>query len=319
MSDVLLPVGVVGVGSLGFHHARLYAALPGARLVGVYDARRERADQVAALVGTRAFPTLTRLLDHVDAVSVVVPTRAHRDVAMAALARGRHVLVEKPLAETVPEAESLIEAADRAGVVLQTGHVERFNAAVRAVAPYLETPRSIQTERAAPFQARGSDVTVVLDLMIHDLDLVLALVREPVVSVEASGIGVRTATVDAATARLVFASGVVATLQASRLAPARVRRISIVQANGRLMLDLAAGRGTFVRTGADPADARSVAPIPPVDRPDAEPLALELESFVRAARTGTPPPVSGRDGLAALRLAHQIHDATALAPALAMA
>ncbi len=319
MSSAPLPVGVIGVGSLGFHHARLYTGVPGARLVGVCDERRDRAEQVAAELGTRAFSSVDRLLDEAEAVSVAVPTRDHHGIAMVALRRGRHVLIEKPIAATVPEAESLVFAAERAGVVLQSGHVERFNRALRAAAPYVASPLSIASERLAPFRTRGSDVAVVLDLMIHDLDLVLTLVREPVVDVRASCVGLLPSRVDVATARIAFASGVVATLTASRLAPSRVRRFRIVQATGTLALDLVAGRGEFRRVHPGVAGAPAAVERIVLEATEAEPLGLELESFVRAVRTGGAPAVSGRDGLAALDLAFRVLDAAGCTPALATA
>jgi predicted dehydrogenase len=293
--------------------------VPGARLVGVCDERRDRAERVAAQLGTRAFSSVERLLDEAEAVSVAVPTRDHHGIAMVALARGRHVLIEKPIAATIPEAESLVLAAERAGVVLQSGHVERFNRALRAAAPFLSSPLSIRSERLAPFQVRGTDVAVVTDLMIHDLDLVLMLVREPVADVRASCVGLLPSRVDAVTARIAFASGVVAQLTASRLAPSRVRRFRIVQATGTLALDLVAGRGEFrrVRPGVagGPAQVERIV----LEATEAEPLRLELESFVRAVRTGGAPAVSGRDGIAALDLAFRVLDAAGCTPALATA
>jgi predicted dehydrogenase len=312
-----LAVGVVGVGSLGFHHARHYAALPGVRLAGVFDTRPERAAEVAAQLGTEAYPSLEALLGAVAAVSVVVPTSAHHAVALVALERGRHTLVEKPLAATIAEAEALVAAAERAGVVLQTGHVERFNRAVRAAAPYLARPRFIESDRVAPFVARGSDVAVILDLMIHDLDLVLALVREPVTDVRASGIGVVTPSIDIATARLEFASGAVANLTASRLARERVRKLRIFQPNGYFSLDLGAGTGEYLRLKQDAAvllaggapDLAAVIERVPLEAPEGDALQLELASFVRAARGEEPPAVTGRDGLEALRLAFRVLEA----------
>jgi predicted dehydrogenase len=321
-----LAVGVAGVGSLGFHHARLYGALEGARLAGVYDTRPERAAEVAAQLGTTAFPSYEALLDAVEAVSIVTPTPAHHAAGMAALARGRHVLMEKPIAATLAEAEALVAAAERAGVVLQTGHVERFNRAVRAAAPHLARPRYIESDRVAPFGMRGSDVAVILDLMIHDLDLVLSLVQEPVSDVRASGIGVLTNSVDIATARIEFASGAVANLTASRLARERVRKLRIFQPTGYLSLDLAAGTGEFLRLrpdalallaaaaagGAGAAAAPDLSRIVeqvPIGAPEGEPLALELASFVRAVRGGETVAVSGRDGLEALRLAFRVLEA----------
>ncbi|OGT92934.1 MAG: hypothetical protein A2083_09915 [Gemmatimonadetes bacterium GWC2_71_9] len=317
MTTAPLAVGVAGVGSLGFHHARHYAALPGVRLAGVFDARPERAAEVAARLGTRACPSLDALLEDVAAISVVVPTPAHHDVALAALARGRHVLVEKPLAATIAEAEALVAAAERAGVVLQTGHIERFNRAVRAAAPHLARPRFIESDRVAPFVARGSDVAVILDLMIHDIDLVLALVREPVTDVRASGIAVVTRSIDIATARLEFASGAVANLTASRLARERVRKLRIFQPNGYFSLDLGAGTVEYLRLRKDAAavlagaapDLEAAVERVPLEAPEADALQLELASFVRAVRGEEPPAVTGRDGLEALRLAFRVLEA----------
>lgn len=318
MSGSPIRVGVVGVGSLGFHHARLYAGMADVRLVGVHDSRPERVTQVAAQFGTTAYPSLEALLEDVEAVSVVVPTPAHHAVGMAAIAAGRHVLMEKPLAGAIVEAEELVAAAEAAGVLLQTGHVERFNRAVRAAAPHLASPRFIESDRIAPFGVRGSDVAVILDLMIHDLDLILALVREPVVDVRASGIGVITPHVDIATARIEFASGAVANLTASRLARERLRKLRIFQSTGYLSLDLAAGTGEFLRLRADAATALANDAVPdlatvvervPLEAPDGEPLGLELQNFVRAARGLEPVVVSGRDGLEALRLAFRVIEA----------
>jgi predicted dehydrogenase len=323
VSTAPLAVGVAGVGSLGFHHARLYGTLPDARLVGVYDVRAERAAEVASQLKTTAFPSYEALLEQVEAVSIVTPTPEHHRAGMAALARGRHVLVEKPLAATIPEAEALVAAADKAGVVIQTGHVERFNRAVRAAAPYLKGPKYIESDRVAPFGLRGSDVAVILDLMIHDLDLVLSLVKEPVVDVRASGIGVLTRSVDIATARIEFASGAVANLSASRMARERVRKLRIFQPSGYLSLDLAEGTGEFLRLRADamlilagamaggngPPDLSKIVEEVPIDAPQGEPLALELQSFVRAVRGEESVAVSGRDGLEALKLAFRVLEA----------
>jgi len=320
-----LVVGVAGVGSLGFHHARLYATLEGVRLAGIFDTRPERAAEVAAQLGTTAFPSYDALLDAVEALSVVTPTPGHHEAGLAALTRGKHVLMEKPIAATIPQAEDLVAAAARAGVVLQTGHIERFNRAVRAAAPHLGKPRYIESDRVAPFGLRGSDVAVILDLMIHDLDLVLSLVKEPVRDVRASGIGVLSKSVDIATARIEFASGAVANLTASRLARERVRKIRIFQSTGYLSLDLAAGTGEFLRLkpaalaalalaglgaggGAAP-DLSQIVEEVPLEAPVGEPLALELASFVRAVRGEEAVAVSGQEGLDALRLAWRVMEA----------
>ena len=324
MTGAPLPVGVVGVGSLGCHHARLYGSLPGARLVGVFDTRPERAAEIASQFRTTAYRSLDALLADVEAVSVVVPTPAHHEVGLAALARGRHVLMEKPIAATLEQAQQLVDGAGRAGVVLQTGHVERFNRALRAAAPYLASPRFIESDRVAPFAARGSDVAVILDLMIHDLDLVLSLVKEPVVDVRASGIGVVTPSVDIATARIEFASGAVANLTASRLARERVRKLRIFQPSGYFSLDLAAGKGEFLRLkpeaqrslAAGVTDLAKLVERVSLSAPDAEPLGLELANFVRAARGEEPPAVTGGDGLSALALAFRVLEAVGRPAAL---
>jgi len=324
VSGAPLPVGVIGVGSLGFHHARLYGTLPGVKLVGVFDTRAERAAEVAAQVKTRAYGSLDALLADAEAVSVVVPTPAHHEVGLAVLARGRHVLMEKPIAATQQAARELVDAAERAGVVLQTGHVERFNRAIRAAGPYLASPKFIESDRVAPFAARGSDVAVILDLMIHDLDLVLALVKEPVVDVRASGIGVVTPSVDIATARIEFASGAVANLTASRLARDRVRKLRIFQPSGYFSLDLAAGKGEFLRLKADAqrqlaagvTDLVKLVERVSLSAPDAEPLGLELANFVQAARGEGAPAVTGRDGLSALALAFRVMEAVGTPAAL---
>lgn len=328
MSERRVTVGVAGVGSLGFHHARQYQTLAGASLVGVFDADPARAATVAEQLGTRAFASLEGLLEAVEALSVVVPTPAHHAVGMAALARGRHVLIEKPLAATIAEAEALVAAGARAGVVVQTGHIERFNRAVRAALPYLGEVRYVQSDRVAPFALRGSDVAVILDLMIHDIDLVQLLVRAGVTDVRASGIGVLTPSVDIASARLEFAGGAVANLTASRLARERVRTLRVFQSSGYLSLDLAAGTGEFLRlrpealrqlaAGGTPDMAAIVETIP-LEAPAGDALALELSSFVRAVRGEEPVAVSGEDGLEALRIAFRVLEAMGAAAAPAPA
>jgi predicted dehydrogenase len=233
--------------------------------------------------------------------------------------------MEKPLAATIAEAEELVAAAVKAGVVLQTGHVERFNRAVRAAAPHLARPRYIESDRVAPFALRGSEVAVILDLMIHDLDLVLSLVKEPVRDVRASGIGIVTPSVDIATARIEFASGAVANLTASRMARDRVRKLRIFQPTGYLSLDLAAGTGEFLRlkqdallkyallaqsgAGGSPPDLAEFVEQIVLDAPEGDALLLELTSFVRAVRGEEPVAVSGQEGLDALRLAYRVMEA----------
>lgn len=284
-------------------------------LVGFIDTRAERASQVSEELGVKAWDDLYDLIDAVDAVSVVVPTPAHYSVAKAALQKGRHVLIEKPLASSLEEAEELVALAEAKGALIQVGHVERFNRAIRAALPYVEGPRFIESDRLAPFNPRGSDVAVVLDLMIHDIDLLLTLVRSPVKEVAAVGIPVLTPFVDIANARLVFSSGAVANITASRVSRERTRKLRIFQPSGYLSLDLSAGNGEFyrIKEGIDLAElARSPQEIAAfverlsLDAPEGEPLRLEFQSFVDAVRGKAPVAVSGKDGRDALAVALEI-------------
>jgi len=244
-------IGVVGAGSLGYHHARLARDLPSVVFKGVYEANPDRAGMVSRELGIRPYPTLDALLDDVDAVSIVVPTSRHHEVAMAALAKGKHLLIEKPITVTLDEADELLALADRQGVLVQIGHVERFNRAIRAARPHVDQPLFIDSDRLAPFNPRGSDVAVVLDLMIHDIDLVLTLIGSPVRDVSAVGVGVLTPSIDIADARLTFESGAVATITSSRVSKDRMRKLRIFQRNGYLSLDLASGSGEWYRLRGD--------------------------------------------------------------------
>jgi len=274
---------------------------------------------VARELETVAFPSREALLDRARAVTVAVPTPAHRAVGLAVIERGRALLMEKPLADSLDGAEALVRAAAAAKVVLQVGHVERFNRAVRAAAPYLEEPRYLQTERLAPFQLRGSDVPVILDLMIHDLDLVLELARSEVTDVRATGVAVLTPHVDIANARVEFANGAVANVTASRISRDRTRKLRIFQPTGYCSLDLASGTGEFYRLkpGWQTLGATTLEAIVQhvrLDAPEAEPLRLELESFVRAALGEGDVVVTGAAGLQALALALRVADAVQASP-----
>jgi len=311
-------VGVAGAGRLGREHARILAAMEGTRLAGVHDVDGERGRAVAEASGTAFVGGLDALLSECDALVVAVPTAAHHAVARAALASGLHVLVEKPLAATLEEADDLIDVAASGGSTLAVGHVERFNPAVRSAEPHLEAPRFIESLRLAPFQPRGTDVNVVLDLMIHDIDLVLGLVGAPVESLDAVGTPVLTDSVDIANARLVFANGTVAEITASRVSEERQRVLRLFQPSGYLKLDLASGRGEFLRRkgGAVPAGGAgadgsvpSLADIVervPLRGDGREPLRLELEAFLAAVRGQASPIVSAREGRAALEVALRI-------------
>lgn len=308
-------VGVVGTGSLGYHHARILRDLPSVLFRGFFEANAERAGVVSRELGIRAFPTLDALLDDVDAVSIVVPTSRHHEVAMAALRKGKHLLIEKPITVTLAEADELLALAERQGLLVQIGHIERFNRAIRAALPHVDRPLFIDSDRLAPFNPRGSDVAVVLDLMIHDIDLVLTLTGSPVREVSAAGLPVLTPSIDIADARITFESGAVATITSSRVSKDRMRKLRIFQRNGYLSLDLAAGTGELyrLREGLDLASlARQAQPLEafvervPIDAPEGEPLRLELESFVAALKGEAPVAVTGRAGREALAVALRI-------------
>jgi predicted dehydrogenase len=308
-------IGVVGAGALGYHHVRIWRDVPGAQLVGFHDARPERAAAVATELGVPAFDRLEALLDAVDAATIVVPTPAHYAVAKAALARGTHLLIEKPIAATLAEADELLALARQTGALVQTGHVERFNRAIRAALPHVEKARFIESDRLAPFNPRGSDVAVVLDLMIHDIDLVRTLVGGHVRDVAAVGVPVLTPFVDIANARLRFEHGAVANITASRVSRERMRKVRIFQESGYLSLDLGSGEGEFFRLRRDvdfaelAKGAQSVEAFVervPLEAPEGEPLRLEFESFLAAVRGETPVAVSGEDGREALAVALNI-------------
>lgn len=315
MTDTPVRMGVVGAGSLGYHHVRILRDLPGARLVGFHETGAERAARVSAELGVPALSSLDDLLAGVDAVTVVVPTPAHHAVAKRALERGVHVMIEKPITTTLDEADDLLAAARRSGALVQTGHVERFNRAIRAALPHIHAPLFVESNRLAPFNPRGSDVAVVLDLMIHDIDLVRTLVAGRVTALVAAGVPVLTPSVDIANARLTFQTGAVANITASRVSRERFRKLRIFQRSGYLSLDLAQGTGEFFRLRGD-LDVEALATAPrqleeymervPLDAPDGEPLRLELESFVAAVRGRAPVLVSGEDGREALALALRI-------------
>jgi predicted dehydrogenase len=297
-------VAVIGVGHLGQHHARIYAAMEGATLVAVADTNRARGAEIAARYGAAAFGDSRELVDRVDAVSVAVPTAAHLDVALPFLAAGKAVLVEKPMAASLEEADRLIAAAAESGALLAVGHTERFNPAVEAARAVIDSPRFVEVHRLGAFPERSLDIDVIFDLMIHDLDLLLALVRSEVVSVEAVGVNVLTPRTDIANARLRFASGCIANLTASRISRDRVRKIRFFQQRTYVSVDYAArevevyrlveGNGRPAIQGGKLAVA------------DDEPLRRELADFVEAARFGRQPGVTGREGRDALALATRV-------------
>ncbi len=315
MTSKTTRVGVIGVGSLGFHHARILTSIVGPESVLVHDIDAERGRSVAEQLGVHYRADLLDLVREVDAAVIAVPTSDHAEVALAALDNGVHVLIEKPLAPSLEEADRVLDVAKKKGLLVATGHVERFNAALRACEPYLDEPRFIESHRLAPFSPRGLDVAVVLDLMIHDIDLVLGLAQRPVRSVDAVGVPVITPSVDIANARVTFEGGAVANITASRVSRERMRKIRIFQRSGYLSLDLAEGTGEFLRlregvTLASP-EALQLGLPGLVERIELtgdgkEPLRAELESFLGAVRSGTEPVVTGDDGRRALAVALEI-------------
>ena len=303
-----LRVGVIGVGHLGQHHARLYADLPGSVLAGVVDADPDRARLVAERHGAPAFDDTAALLAKVDAVSVAVPTSSHYPVVKACLAAGVHVLVEKPIATTPAEGRELVDLARTRERVLQVGHIERFNPGIRSIRPHIGKPGFIECHRLSPFGERGIDVDVVLDLMIHDLDMVLSFHPGPVEEVRAAGVPVLSPNIDIANARIVFGSGCVANLTASRVSTTRMRRLRLFQRNAYVSVDYQARQGMICRRMIG-RHGRPKIEVEHVKGEDEEPLKLQIEAFLHAIASGTPPPVSGEDGVAALELANQVLEA----------
>jgi len=295
-----IKTAVVGVGHLGSRHARIYSELPGVELVGVVDSDPERAREVARQYGTRFFASPDDLPDSVEAVSVVVPTDRHYQVSAPLLQRGFHLLIEKPITALVAEAEELHRIASARSLMIQVGHVERFNPAILAVEKILHEPRFIECHRLAPFQKRGTEVSVVLDLMIHDLEIILHLVDSPVESLEAVGTAVLSPSEDIANARVRFRSGCIANITASRVSPDRVRKIRIFQDDAYISLDYNAQQAEVYRRQA----GRIVSEILQTER--GEPLKLEIGSFVESVRLGGRPQVPAEHGLSALRLAGEI-------------
>ena len=312
----MIRTAVVGVGSLGFHHARIARDLPNSTLIGVHDANAQRLQHVEQELGVRGFADLAELLDQVDACVIAVTTVAHEEVALAALQRGVHVLIEKPIAPSIEAADRILAAADRHGATVQIGHVERFNAALRACEEYLDEPMFVESHRLAPFGPRGTDVAVVLDLMIHDLDLVLSLMKRPVTTVGAVGVPVLTNHPDIANARLEFAGGGVANLTASRVSLERMRKIRFFQRSGYISLDLASGVGSFLRVKqgfrwepGTPFPAERLDQIVeriPLQGDEREPLRAELESFIAGLRGEAEIAVTGKEGRDALAVALEI-------------
>ena len=300
-----LRAGVIGVGHLGQHHARLYASLPGVQLVGVVDQSVERAQTIADQHRVRVFRTVDELLPYVDVVSVAVPTSGHYVVVKSCLQAGKHVLVEKPIAVTPADAHELVQLATQRNCCLQVGHSERFNPVMALMRPHIGRPVFIECHRLSSFSERGTDVDVVLDLMIHDIDLVLSLNPGPVEEVRAAGVAVLSSSIDIANARIQFQSGCVANLTSSRVSTNKMRRLRLFQRENYLSIDFQTRQGMICRRNAK-AEGQSTVEVEQLQGGDEEPLKLQLASFLHAAGTGTRPVVSGEDGAAAVVVAHQV-------------
>ncbi|HVO12108.1 MAG TPA: Gfo/Idh/MocA family oxidoreductase [Vicinamibacteria bacterium] len=305
MSERPVRAGVIGTGALGRHHARVWAEAAGATLVGVHDTDGGRAREVASRHGCRVFADAASLLEEVEAVSIAVPTVSHHEVASLALGRGRDVLLEKPITATLEEADDLLALAARRGAVLQAGHIERFNPATPVLLEAGRGARFVEVHRLGSFSPRSLDVDVVLDLMIHDLDIVLALDGSEPVQIEAVGVPVLTPRVDIANARLRLASGLIANLTASRVSIEKVRKFRVFAPSTYVSADFAAREAQVYRLEKDEAGHPRVAS----ERrgaPDEEPLRRQIEAFAAAVRRRSTPVVSGADGRRALALAHAI-------------
>ena len=302
-----LRVAVIGVGYLGRHHARILSTLPGVELTAVVDTNRRRAEEIAASHGTRPLTDFREVLGHVDAVTIAVPTERHCEIAVACLSAALPVLVEKPMARSLDEADAMIVAARNAGLALAVGHTERFNPAVATARPLLTDPRFIEVHRLGTFPERSLDIDVVFDLMIHDLDVVLSLVKSEVESIDAVGVPVLTGRVDIANARLRFANGCIVNLTASRISRDRVRKIRFFQPAAYLSIDYAAQKVEVWRLVRNDAASPSIQG-GDVDVTNEEPLRRELADFVDAVISRRAPAVAGEEGRRALALAQQITD-----------
>lgn len=304
MSD--LRCAVVGVGYLGRFHAQKYQQIEGVKLIGVCDASPERAKEVATELKVEAFSDYKQLVGKVDAVTVASTTRTHYEVTKFFLENGVHVNVEKPMTVTIEEAEELVSLSKKKNLKLQVGHVERFNVALQAAKEKLNTPLFIECHRLAPFKPRGVDVDVVLDLMIHDLDVILSLVKSPVKSVSGVGTPVLTKVVDIANARVEFENGTIANITASRVSQSATRKFRVFQKSQYLSIDFGTGEVNLTTKTGEWKDDSIPLEFDAWSLEKADALLAETKAFVNAIKTGGAVVVSGEDGLVAMRLATQI-------------
>ena len=324
MENEKIKVGVLGVGVLGRHHARLYAQSPNAEVVGIFDVQKAAAESVGAEFGLKVWEDWEKLAENCDALSVAVPANYHAQATLPLLEMGKHVLVEKPIAASVPEAEKMVETAKKHNVVFGVGHVERFNPAFIAAEPYLKAPKFIEAHRLAFFNPRGTDVPVVLDLMVHDLDILLSVVDAPVARVSACGVAVVSPTPDITNARIEFENGTVANLTASRLSLKNMRKMRFFQEDAYVSVDFLDHKTEIVRI-QDPGEATPAYSMTmdladgqtrqiTMERPEVHPLnaiQTELECFCDSILHNTTPVVTIHDGVRVLNLAYDILKAAA--------
>jgi len=316
-----LTVAVIGTGHLGALHAKMFSQINTVKLTGVYDIDSKKAEKVAADIGAKAFPVVEEAIRFSEAVSIATTTKDHFTVAVNAIHAGRHVFIEKPLTETIDQARELVALADTKGVIVQVGHIERFNPAILALEGYELHPLFIESHRLAQFNPRGTDVAVVLDLMIHDIDLILSLVHSKVTGIEANGVAVVSDSADIANARLQFENGCVANVTASRISQNKMRKMRLFQKNAYISIDFAQGLAEVFRlVDEDDPSIQSTMLLGKIEQgkrkraivyeqpeiKEVNSLKYELELFVQSVRGGRLPPVSGRDGLQALEVADEI-------------
>jgi len=319
----MVKIGVIGVGHLGKIHAKLWKEVEGAELVGLFDTNADEAGKLAAELGVQSFSSADALFDSVDGVSIVTPTSFHYEVALQGIDRGKHLFIEKPITTSVTEAKEIVERAENKGVQIQVGHIERFNPALLAVEPYIVQPKFFESHRLAQFKPRGTDVAVVLDLMIHDIDVILSLAKSEVTGVDASGVRVVSDEIDIANARIKFASGAVANVTASRISQNPMRKLRIFERDAYLSIDFAAKGAEVFRLASTEETTKStflqfnLGEIERAERKlniiyekpevkDFNPLRYELELFLDTILTNKTPIVSGYDGLRALEVAESI-------------
>lgn len=316
-----LKIGVIGAGHLGSLHAKMFAQIETAHLAGIYDIDGGKAERVASECNTKTFPILADLFAVVDAVSVATTTKAHFDVAKQSIERGLHTFIEKPITETIEQARQLVKLAQEKGVKIQVGHIERFNPAILALEQFEIKPLFIESHRLAQFNPRGSDVAVVLDLMIHDIDLILSLVKSPVVRIDANGVAVVSDSEDIANARLQFENGCVANVTASRISQNKMRKMRLFQQDAYISIDFSQGLAEVFRL-VDEGDktVKSTMQLGKIDQgqrkrvivyeqpevKEVNALKYELELFIKAVQNNTEPAVSGNEGLQALEVAQEI-------------